>query len=108
GGWSCRRERLLPELAQGVVAALEEPARDRQAGAVAAEPLGSLGVVGAVGALRPARDLGGLVQRPAKRRRTLPGEVAGRAALVGGMDGVVQDGVANRLPGGVKAGAVAQ
>ena len=53
-GWrartvSCGLQSLLAELAQGVVAALEEFARDREAGAVAAEPLSGLLVVGVVG-----------------------------------------------------------
>ena len=37
-----RVQRLLAEFAQRVVAALEQLARDRQAGAVAAEPRGGL------------------------------------------------------------------
>jgi hypothetical protein len=44
GGRQC----LLAELAQRVVAALEQLARDRQAGAVAAQALGGLPVVVAV------------------------------------------------------------
>jgi hypothetical protein len=75
-------QRLVAELAQGVVAALEQLARDREARAVAAEPLGRLEVVVAVGAAVPAGRLGGFVERPAQRGRSLPGEVAGRAALV--------------------------
>ena len=42
-------QRLLAELAQRVVAALEQFARDGQAGAVSAEPLRGLEVVGVVG-----------------------------------------------------------
>jgi hypothetical protein len=47
-------QRLVAELAQGVVAALEQLARDREAGAVAAESLGRLEVVVAIGAAVPA------------------------------------------------------
>src|SRR5918999_3820413 len=43
-------QRLLAELAQRVVAALEQLARHRQAGADGAEPLRRLGVVVTVGA----------------------------------------------------------
>ena len=42
-------QRLLTELAQCVVAALEQLARDRQAGSVRSQPLGGLGVVIASG-----------------------------------------------------------
>ena len=56
-GGSCGLERLVAEFAQRVVAALEQLAGEREAGAVAAEPLGGLEVVGAVRASRvPARD----------------------------------------------------
>ena len=47
-------ECLLAELAQRVVAALEQLARDRQARAVVPEPLGRLAVVVAVRAALPA------------------------------------------------------
>jgi hypothetical protein len=80
-----------------VVAALEQLARDRQAGAVAAEPLGSLLVVGAVGAGRASCVLRGLEERPAQCRWPLAREVPGRAALVGLVNGDVQAGVADRL-----------
>ena len=79
---SCGQERLVAELAQRVVAALEQFAREREAGAVAAEPLGGLQVVGAVGAARMPGVLGGLIQSPARRWRSLAGELAGRAMLV--------------------------
>src|SRR5215207_5508200 len=88
-------ERLVAEFAQRVVAALEQLACQREAGAVAPETLGGLLVVTAVGAARPPGGLGGLEQRPAQRRRSLAGEVPGGAALVGVMDGDVQPGVAD-------------
>ena len=50
-----------------MVAALEQFARERQAGAVAADPLGGLQVVVAVGAAGMACLLRGLVKRPAQR-----------------------------------------
>ena len=75
-------QRLVAEFARGVVAALEKLACDGQAGAVAAEPFGRLAVVVAVGAALSAGRLGGLVERPARRRWSLAGEVAGRAAPV--------------------------
>src|SRR3954471_25088677 len=68
------RQGLVAELAQDVEAALEEVARQRQAGAVAAEALGGLVVVGAVGAAGTAGGLGGLEQRPTQGRRSLAGE----------------------------------
>ena len=88
---------LVAELAQDVEAALKQLAGEGEAGAVAAEPLGGLVVVGAVGAARPARGLGGFLERPAQRGRSLAGEVPGRAALIGLVDGDVQAGVADRL-----------
>src|SRR3954462_14936040 len=88
-------ERLVAEFAQGVEAALEQLAREREAGAVAAEALGGLVVVAAVGAAGPAGGLGGLEERPAQRRRALAGEVSGGAALIGLVDRDVQSGVAD-------------
>jgi hypothetical protein len=61
GGRSGGQERFLAELAQGVVAALEELPRDGQAGAVTSDPLGGLQIVGAVGAAWATRDLRGLI-----------------------------------------------
>jgi hypothetical protein len=53
-GWLFDRgERLLAELAEGVVGASAELAGDREAGTGVAEPLGDLKVVGVVG--EPAR-----------------------------------------------------
>jgi hypothetical protein len=90
---------LVAELAQDVEAALEQLAGEGEAGAVAAESLGGLVVVGAVGAAGPPRGLGGFVERPTQRGRSLAGEVSGRAALIGLMDGDVQAGVADRFVG---------
>ena len=89
-------------------AALEQLAREGEAGAVAAETLGGLVVVGAVGAAGPARGLGGLEERPAQRRRALAREVPGGAALVGLMDGDVQPGVADGVARGGEAPRVAE
>src|SRR3954452_7645153 len=89
------RQGLVAELAQGVETALEEIAREREAGAVAAEALGGLVVVGAVGAAGTAGGLGGFEQRPTQRRRSLAREVSGGAALVGLVDGDVQPGIAD-------------
>src|ERR1019366_8177133 len=96
--WSCGLERLLAELTQRVVAARQEFARDRKTGAVAAESLSGLVVVAAIRTARTPCGLRGLVERPAQHRRSLAGEVAGAAALVGLVDRDVQPGVAHRLP----------
>ena len=55
----------------GCGSALEQLARDRHAGAVAAEPRGRLEVVLMVGGAGAAGVLGGLEQRPSQRRRAL-------------------------------------
>jgi hypothetical protein len=60
---------LIAEVAQGVVAAFEEFAREREAGSVTADPLGGLQVVLAVGAARMPRLLRGFVQSPAPPSR---------------------------------------
>jgi hypothetical protein len=51
--------------------ALEQFARQRQAGAVATESFGGLVVVGAVGAVGSPRGLRGFKQRPAQHRWSL-------------------------------------
>src|ERR687895_299225 len=79
---SCGCQCLLAELAEGVVAALEQLAGDRQARPVATDALGGLQVVVAVRAAGVTGDLGGLVQRPAQRGWSLAGEMPGRAPLV--------------------------
>ena len=91
-----------------MVGAREQLAGDRQAGAISAQPLGGLLVVATVGRVRMARHLGGLIERPAKRRRTLAGEVAGGAAAVGLRHRDVHPGVADCTPRGAKAPRVAQ
>jgi len=89
------RERLLAEVYEDVLAALEQLACEREAGAVATDPGRQLLVVGAVRARREAGALGRLIQRPAQRRWSLAGEVPGRAVIVGLLDGDIQAGVAN-------------
>jgi hypothetical protein len=101
-------QRLVAEFARGVVAALEKLAGDGEAGAVAAEPFGRLAVVVAVGAALSAGRWGGLVERPARRRWSLAGEVAGRAAPVGLFDGDVEAGVADGVARGAKPPGVAE
>src|SRR5437867_10980297 len=59
-GLSGGRQGVLAEFAQGVVAALERYAGEREADAVATEALGGLVVVGAVGACGSAGGLGGV------------------------------------------------
>ena len=108
GKFSRGRERLVAEFSEGVVAAFEQFAREREACAVAAEPLGGLLVVGVVGARLSPRGLRGLIQRPAQRGRSLSGEVPGRAAFVRGMDGDVHSAVADRLARGGEPAAVAE
>ena len=73
---------VVAELAERVVAALEQLARQRQAGAVAADPLAGLQVGVVVGAAGPSGGRHRLVERSAQRRRPLPREVSGRAVLV--------------------------
>src|SRR3954453_9038013 len=93
-GSSRGRQRLLAELAQGVVAALEQLARDRQPGAGVTETLGGLAVVVAVRAPRARGAQRRFEQRPAQRRRPLAAEMPGRPAAIGLMDGDVQARVA--------------
>jgi hypothetical protein len=71
---SARLQRLVFELAPCVIAALEQLAGDRRAGAVAGEPRGGLLVVGVVGAARASGELRRLMERPAQRGRALAGE----------------------------------
>ncbi len=70
-----RRDGLVAEVFEEVVAAFEQLARERETGAVAADPLRELLVVGAVGAVREAGALRGFVERPAQRGRSLAGEM---------------------------------
>src|SRR6266542_4211097 len=103
-----RGERLLAELAQDVVGAPAELARDREAGAVVAEPLGDLEVVAAVGRAGAGGRDGRFVQRPAQHFGPLVREVAGRALVVGLVDGDVQAGVADGVVRGGEAAAIAE
>ena len=96
--WSAGRggrlERLVAERFEDVVVAFEQLARERDARAVAADAFGELEVVLPVGAVREAGALRGFIQRPAQRGRALAGEVAGRAVLVGLVDGDVEPALA--------------
>ena len=102
------RERLVAEGFEDVVAAFEQLAREREARAVAADPLGELLVVGAVGAGGEPGALRGFVERPAQRGWSLAGEVPGGAVIVGLVDGDVQPGVADDVAGVVEAADVAE
>jgi hypothetical protein len=99
---------LIAEVAQGVVAAFEEFAREREAGSVTADPLGGLQVVLAVGAARMPRLLRGFVQSPAQRGRPLAAQMPGRAVCVGLFDGDVQAAVADDVTGVLKLSWVAR
>ena len=99
---------LVAERAQEVVAAFQEFARDRDAGAVAADPLGELFVVRTVGAARSTRGLRSFIERPAQRGRSLAGEMPGRAALVGLLDGDIQAGVPDRVAGVLEPAGVTE
>src|SRR6266545_56064 len=89
-GWPLDRgERLLAELAEEVVGASAELAGNREAGAVVVDPLGDLEVVAAVGRAGAGGRLRRLEQGPAQHRGALVREVAGRALLVGLVDGDV-------------------
>jgi len=82
-GWgSGGLQGVVAELSEGVTAALAQLARDSQTRAVATEAFGGLVVVGAVGAGRAPRDLGGFIERPAQHWRPLARQVPGRAATV--------------------------
>ena len=102
------RQGVLAEVAQRVVAAFEEFAREREARSVTADPLGGLQVVLAVGAARMPRLLRGLIQRPAQRGRPLAAQMPGRAVLVGLFDGDVQAAVADDVTGVLKPAGVAE
>ena len=60
-GSSCGRESLLAEVFEGVVAAFEQLACEREAGAVAPEPSGCLQEVVTVRGTLAAGGLGGLI-----------------------------------------------
>jgi hypothetical protein len=71
----CRRvnwgECVVAELAQEMVGAPAEFARDREAGAVVVDPLGDVQVVGVVGRRAAGGALGGLEQCPTQKRGAL-------------------------------------
>jgi hypothetical protein len=95
-------DRNEPEVRLLRVAALEQLARDGQAGAVTAEPRGRLEVVVVVG--EPGRRAHWAASKSAERspHGPLAGEAAGGAAGVGLVDGDVYAGVADGLAGGTK------
>ena len=100
---------LITQGAQPVVAATGQLAGHRQPCPAGAGPTGEPGVVGVVRAGRLVGVHGALIQRPAQRRRPLPGQR--RAALVlavGVVDGDVQPGVPDRVPGGGEPAGVAE
>ena len=91
-----------------MVAAFEQFAREREAGAVPADPGGQLLVVGAVGAGREAGALRGLVECPAQRGRSLAGEAPGSAVIIRLVDGDVQAAIADDVAGVLKATDIAE
>ena len=101
-------ERVVAEGFEDVIAAFEQFAGEREAGAVAADPLGQLEVVVAVGTGGEPGSLCGFIQRPAQRGWSLAGEVAWGAVLVGLVDGDVQSGVAHGVAGAGEAAGVAE
>src|SRR5215208_5131227 len=73
-----------PEVAQDVVGAPGELARDRQRRARVAEPAGlEREVIGVVGTARSAGRQRRLIERPAQLRRALAGQFAGPGTAVG-------------------------
>lgn len=102
------RERLVAEFFEGVVAAFEQLASEREARAVTADPLGELQVVAAVGAGWEPRALRGLIERPAQRWWSLTGEMPGGAALIGLVDGDVHPAVADHVTGVLETAHVAE
>ncbi len=64
---------------------------------VPADPLGGLEVIGAVGAGREPSALRGFIERPAQRGRSLAAQMAGRAVLIGLLDGDIQAAVPDRV-----------
>ncbi len=94
------RERVVAEVSEGVVTALEELARDCEQRPVMPKASRGLAVVVVVRGALARRDLRGFIQRPTQARRALTGQMPGSASLVGGVHGDIQAGVAEGLPGG--------
>jgi hypothetical protein len=76
------RECLVAQLAQDVVGAAAELARDGEAGAVVVDPPRNLPVVRVIGRAGAARLLGRFEQRPAQQLRPFVREVTGSAIEV--------------------------
>src|SRR3954451_13603992 len=81
GRRSGRLQRLVPEFAQGVVAALEQLACDGQAGAVAAKPRGGVLVIRVVATARAAR-----AAQPHRAPSAAPAGLGGSDARARGAD----------------------
>src|SRR6266511_4088828 len=95
-----RGERVLAEFAEeDVVGAPAELAGNREAGAIVIYPVGDLEVVAAVGRAGAGGRLCRLEQGPAQQLGSLVREVAGRAFLVGLVDGDVEAGVTDSVVG---------
>src|SRR5215207_1646696 len=99
---------VVAELAQRVMRAAQQLAGDGEDGAVLAEALLELQVVGVVGRAGLAGRFGGLEGGPAQRGRSLAGEMAGAALLVSLVHGDVQAGEAHGLTRGGEAPRVAE
>ena len=94
-----RRERVVAEGAQAVVAAAGEFAGHRQGRTLLADPAGDLLVVGVIRRGRPGGAPAGLIQRPAQQRGALSGQVTAGAFTVRGVHRDVQPGVAHGVAG---------
>ena len=105
-GGGCQR--VLAEFARGVIAAAGELAGYGQGGQPGVAPVPGCCAVAVIRAGGLGRALGCLVQRPAQQRRSLPGQVPGRALAVGGADGDVQPGVPDHVVGAGEPAHVAE
>src|SRR2546425_6422543 len=95
-----RGECFVAEVAQDVVGAPAELAGNRETGAGVVEPLGDLEVVAVVGRAGAGGRHGRLAQRPAHHLGSLVRETAGRALLIGLVDGDVKACMADSVVGG--------